>query len=82
MVLQLFKVKLREGFAGTWFSFFPQYFTKAILLGALHWKLPFSRDCEFGFEIKSFSESIVLKFAQRYFFYKNIEGSFSIFDSH
>ncbi len=36
IVLQLFKVKLMDGLAGTWFSFLPQYLTKAILLGALH----------------------------------------------
>jgi hypothetical protein len=34
MVLQLFKVKLTDGFAGM-IVLFPQYFTKAILLGAV-----------------------------------------------
>jgi hypothetical protein len=29
-------VKLKEGFFGSWDSYFPQYLTKAILLGACH----------------------------------------------
>jgi hypothetical protein len=35
-VLQLLSVRLMLGFAGIWLAFLPQYFTRAILLGALH----------------------------------------------
>ena len=42
MVLQSLSVRLMLGLAGIWLSFFPQYFTRAMLLGALHEKLPFS----------------------------------------
>jgi hypothetical protein len=44
IVLQLFKVKLTEGFAGICLSFFPQYFTKAMLLGELQEKFPLSME--------------------------------------
>jgi hypothetical protein len=44
IVLQLFKVKLTDGLAGIWLSFFPQYFTKAMLLGELQVRLPFSME--------------------------------------
>jgi hypothetical protein len=39
--------KLTDGLAWIWLSF--QYFTKAILLGALHW-MPFSKEWEYGLE--------------------------------
>jgi hypothetical protein len=55
MVLDFDSVKLIDGFAGIWFSLFPQYLTKAILLGDSHLTLPFLRVAFSVFNIKSFS---------------------------
>ena len=46
MVLQLLSVKLIDGFSGICSSFFPQYLTKAILLGEDQVKHPLSIDFE------------------------------------
>ena len=42
IVLQVSSVKLIEGFSGIWSFFFPQYLTKAILLGDAQVYLPLS----------------------------------------
>jgi hypothetical protein len=65
MVLQSLKVKLMEGLAGTWFSFFPQYFTRAILLGALHVKLPFSIVFVYAEGIKSCTDAMLKNFSAK-----------------
>jgi hypothetical protein len=40
VVVQASNVKLMDGLAGIWSGFLPQYFTKAILLGAFQLTLP------------------------------------------
>ena len=77
MVLQFFKVKLMEGLAGicsaNWFSefsFLPQYFTKAMLLGALQAKFPSFIVVENWVVIKSFSEIIFNNFDKDTYFRK------------
>ena len=42
LVAQASKVKLMDGLAGIWLSCLPQYFTKAILLGAFQRTFPVS----------------------------------------
>jgi hypothetical protein len=44
LVLQFFKVKLTEAFMGICSPYFPQYFTKAILLGDCQETVPDDRD--------------------------------------
>jgi hypothetical protein len=51
MVLQTFSVKLMEAFLGICGSLFPQYFTKAILLGVFHVNFAFSMECKSTFAI-------------------------------
>src|SRR5690606_32010080 len=55
MVLQLLSVKLMEGFSGIWSCFFPQYFTKAILLGDSQEQVPDANTLVYLRGIHSFS---------------------------
>ena len=60
VVLQLLSVKLTDGFFGNCSPYFPQYFTKAILLGDSQETLPADNCCA-GFDKTNSAIVITLK---------------------